>query len=118
MPTWRILVATGLRHACILLAVLAALAFGGEIHLHQVAADAPNACLAEHGHADPAGTDPAGTDAGTLCDHCDCPLATSTMPSAWACCAQTNGHAARLRPLDDPALNGLNHQPDPPPVLG
>ncbi len=118
MPTWRIIVATGLRHACILLAVLAALAFGGDIHVHQVAANAPDTGHAGHAHADPSPTDADGDAAGDTCGHCDCPLATSILPSAWSDLAQTTDHDPRLRPGNDPALRGLNNQPDPPPVLG
>lgn len=118
MPTWRIIVATGLHHACIVLAVLAALAFGGEIHVHQVAADAQDTCLAGHTHADPALADTTGDGEGSACGHCDCLLSTGTLPSSWAGLAQRTGSSARLRPHNDPALRGLNHQPDPPPVLG
>ncbi len=120
MSTWRIIVATGLRHACILLAVLATLAFGGDIHVHQVVADAQDTCRFEpdHAHADPSPADAAGEDEGSACDHCDCPLSTSTLPGSWASLAQGTSYSARLRPHNDPALRGLNHQPDPPPVLG
>ena len=118
MSTWRILVATGLRHACILLAIVATLAFGGDIHVHQVAADAADTCHVGHAHSDPALADPDGDAEGNACGHCDCALTTSTLPSAWSDLAQTTNQDARLRPGDDPALRGLNHQPDPPPVLG